>query len=203
MSFGCMTTYGGRTVELNDLSPADVDIEDIIWHHVHHPRWNSATRVPVSVADHVLFCDDLRCEEISSLGIDIDDDTAIALAKDRLDLLLHDAAEAYTSDLPTGAKPDVIRQLQDRIDLVVRDAMGLTWTPDPVWIRRYDTLSMLVEARAYMHPNAYLMLRTKHHDVVMPAMGVQLWGPEAGAVEMRTRLNYCLELVHAEQEEAD
>jgi len=197
--FGVMHTQSGRIIDLENIQHEDVDLEDIIWHHSRHPRWNSATRTAVSVADHVLFCDDLFCMEFyNTLEGELDDDGALELTRGRLDRILHDGAETYTTDLPTGAKPDSIRKLQAKIDIVIRGALGIDWCASSECLRKHDRQALLAEARAYMHPNAYLWARREFPDFEVPAMSPPLWGMEAGAVEMRTRLNECLEVVGGE-----
>ena len=188
--------HSGRVLDVEQLAVHYIDLEDIIWHHSHHPRWNSALQTPVSVGEHVLFCDDLFCWEIEQAGGDMDDDRALRISKARLDLLIHDAAEAYTADIPTGIKSLEIRELQRRIGLVIRAALGLDWEADTDWVRGYDSRSLVAEARSYAHPHAYFWIRKNQlPDVEVPAFPPTLYGAEACAIELRTRLNECLEVV--------
>lgn len=79
-------TYTGKIVDILNLQPDDIDIEDIAMSLARQPRFNGHTTKFYSVAQH--------CVLASQLGV----------YNDRLAILLHDAAEAYVGDIVTPLK---------------------------------------------------------------------------------------------------
>jgi len=66
--------------------------------------------------------------------------------------LFHDAHETYSGDYPSPQKDMVpeLRPFEDSYELVVREALGLPDSQDPVWwrVRQYDTLILHRELKA-------------------------------------------------------
>lgn len=79
-------TYTGRIIDVGTPNAADVDIRDIAHHAALQNRYNGATYVPLSVAQHA---------EIVSRHVP---------GCYALEGLLHDAAEAYVGDLTRAVK---------------------------------------------------------------------------------------------------
>lgn len=81
-----MVTFTGRLVWPVDARAADVCIEDIAHHLALANRWAGATYKPYSVAQHSVLVSRHCASDHALIG------------------LLHDAAEAYTGDVPAPLK---------------------------------------------------------------------------------------------------
>lgn len=79
-------TYSNKQIDLFNLQPGDITIEDIAKGLSHQPRWMGQTKKFYSVAHHSML--------LSSMMSD----------KYKLAALLHDASEAYICDLPGPIK---------------------------------------------------------------------------------------------------
>ena len=81
-----LQTYTGRVLTPLDPWPGDFSIEDIAWSLAHQCRYNGHTKLFYSVATHCIL-------------------VAFFLPSNlKLEGLLHDASEAYLSDLPSPIK---------------------------------------------------------------------------------------------------
>lgn len=82
-------------------------LEDITHSLAQMPRFAGHTRAPWSVLDHSVFCgwiaEPRRFPEL------------------QLAMLLHDAHECVTGDIPTDVKPPAIRKLQNDLDVRIMD----------------------------------------------------------------------------------
>lgn len=87
-----LPTYTGRCIDLDAPRAADIVIEDLAHHLAIEPRFNGATRVPYSVAQHSLLV------------------SQVVPAEHALVALLHDAPEAYCKDLPLFLKRRIMRE---------------------------------------------------------------------------------------------
>ena len=101
------------------------------------PRFGGHTRRWWSVLDHLLFCDTL----VSTVGI----------AKSvRLAVLLHDAHECVTADVPTDAKGPGLRILQKELDVALMNRYfpgGYTaYYGHLETVKRIDMLALKAEA---------------------------------------------------------
>jgi hypothetical protein len=122
MSTPTLTTYTGRVVNPIDMDPAHIAIEDIAHHLSMLCRFNGATRTFYSVAEHSVRVS--RLAERTAAGptgvvalADAPTVKQIALAG-----LLHDASEAYLSDVPRPVKstPGFAGYLQVEAELQAR-----------------------------------------------------------------------------------
>ncbi|MEN6306012.1 MAG: HD domain-containing protein [Armatimonadia bacterium] len=113
-------TYSGRSVSLASPDPASIDIRDIACGLSRLNRFNGATKLPVSVADHSLNVARLlgmwkADAELQLLG------------------LLHDAHEAYFGDITTPVRrelaawagADHVQRMADRLDRAIFQAFRL------------------------------------------------------------------------------
>jgi hypothetical protein len=128
-----MLTYTDRVVLPTIASPSLVDIAVSL---SRQPRFGGHTRRWWSVLDHTLFCDELVQEETDHRF-------------PRLALLLHDAHEAITADVPTDAKTTGLKLLQADLDVAIMDAFfpdGLTgynrWRDT---VKRIDRVALVAE----------------------------------------------------------
>jgi len=111
--------FSGRSLNLIDPSPLDVDIGDIALGLSRNARWNGQTRGDHawSVAQHALFVVDILSR------VHPESPSWVLLAA-----LLHDAPEYVTHDLITPLKAavgDVFREIENRLQEAVHLAFGL------------------------------------------------------------------------------
>lgn len=142
-------TVSGRLFPLLSPAPDDVDLRDIAEALAKINRFTGHTVVPYSVAQHCLFVCDLLPPELQPYG------------------LLHDAHEAYSSDLSTphkhalvdvmvslGIAEDtakrVMRHIPSQIDEAVFRRFGLPWPlshNDEALIKHADLVAFATECR--------------------------------------------------------
>lgn len=140
MDNGMMQTFTGKYVNPLDLKPDDIDIVDIAHHLSLICRFNGACMSFYSVAQHSLLVSDLMPNE------------------DKLAALLHDAAEAYISDVTRPVKysiPD-IKKIEDRIIVKILakyDCSGADWAA----IKKADNVILATERRDLMVPTGTSM----------------------------------------------
>lgn len=97
-----MKTWSGVRYDPFNIRVEDINIYDIATHLSKQSRWIGSTIIPYSVAQH-----SMRVSESIRLNSD----------RERLAGLLHDAAEAYTGDIPTPIKLGIpaLKTLDDSI----------------------------------------------------------------------------------------
>lgn len=111
-------TWSGHFFDLLHPEESVICIEDIAHHLAAENRYNGATRVPISVAQHSLLVADQFSEPW-----------------EKIYALLHDAHEAYCKDLPRPLKcllPDY-GKIADKIQAAIVRALlpaGLLWNVD-------------------------------------------------------------------------
>lgn len=143
MSAPTLITYSGRAVNPIDLDAAHIAIEDIAHHLSMLCRFNGATRVFYSVAEHSVRVS--RIAERRAVG-------AIAHVKQvGLAGLLHDASEAYISDVtrPVKATPGFASYLEIEADLQERifARFGLPFRALPAEVIAADDAMLAIEFR--------------------------------------------------------
>lgn len=107
-------------------------LEDIAYGLARIPRFVGQTVIPWTVLDHVLYCASL-----------------VATPEIKLAMLLHDAHEALTSDIPTDMKTDDMRTLQGQLDVRIMDAYypgGIDAFDRVYVVPHLDRLALAVEA---------------------------------------------------------
>lgn len=136
-----IVTYTGRVVPFDHVNAACIDIVDIAHSLSHQCRFTGHTCHFYSVAQHSL----LVSEKMPGGPAD------------KLVGLLHDAAEAYTSDLSSPLKRwmeledytgGAYCDLQDHITAVVYSKFGVTNIPADV--RMYDKAACVFEAEGFL-----------------------------------------------------
>ncbi|MBI5480351.1 MAG: phosphohydrolase [Deltaproteobacteria bacterium] len=128
-------TYTGRQFFPLEPRPADVDVRDIAHSLAMQCRFNGHCRPFYSVAEH-----SVRVSRILE-------------GRERLWGLLHDAAEAYISDLPRPLKATApgFRAAEDRLLEVIVTRFGLPW-PMPAAVAHADEVLLATEMRDLMAP---------------------------------------------------
>jgi hypothetical protein len=137
-----MLTYTDRVVLPTIAAPSLIDIAVAL---SRMPRFGGHTRRWWSVLDHTLFCDEL-----------VKSEPDFVTRESRLALLFHDAHEAITGDVPTGAKTTGLRLLQADIDVAIMDAfypgglMGFNKYRETV--KYFDRLALVAEGHVVGPP---------------------------------------------------
>ncbi|HEY3358692.1 MAG TPA: phosphohydrolase [Polyangia bacterium] len=128
-------TFTGRQFFPLEPRAADVDIADIAHSLALQCRFNGHCRTFYSVAEHSVRVSRLLPPELSLWG------------------LLHDAAEAYVSDLPRPLKhtAPAFREAEDRLLAVIVAQYGLPW-PMPEAVHHADEVMLATELRDLMAP---------------------------------------------------
>lgn len=137
MSF--LRTFTGRDVYPLEMTTGDININDIAHALSNQCRYAGHSKVFYSVAQHcVLVANYLHIRH---------DDDELAFAG-----LLHDAAEAYLTDMPTPIKrlmPEY-GKAEDRIQRVVEETFQLQYRLDEALIHDADMKLLATEARDLM-----------------------------------------------------
>lgn len=106
-------TFTNKALDIQNLSPEDIDIRDIAWSLSRQIRYAGHIPVDYTIADHCIY----MAKHFMEKGE----------YKNALHALLHDATEAYISDIPSPVKRAVpeIRVFEDSIWLTIADHFGL------------------------------------------------------------------------------
>jgi len=146
MSKFSIETVSGVLVDPTEPDEKLILLNDAAWaiSRINRYSGHTITQIPYSVAQHCIFVANMIWEETGS-------------ARLALYGLLHDAAEAYISDIPSPIKriPElkaVLDPIENRLlDIIYRKYVGSTPTVDdaPV-IKKYDHRALLIEAHNFM-----------------------------------------------------
>lgn len=151
-------TRSGRAVDLLDTRPEQIFAEDIAVQLGRIPRWNGAT---IGRADEI-YPVAMHSVLVAQL---LPPDSPPLL---KLVALLHDAAEAYTGDMPSPVKwairhltgADPYRLISAHIQAAVHDAAGIGSIPG-YWhdaVKKADMLALALEDRYLMAPHPRLWI---------------------------------------------
>lgn len=127
-------TRSGLWFDLIEPRPASVHIEDIAHALAINNRFTGHTDLPYSVAEHCVRMSHIVPEHLA------------------LDALMHDVAEAYTSDMSKPLKDyppmaAVYKPIEARIEAVCRGALGIPGEKHSPEIREYDNIMVVTEGR--------------------------------------------------------
>ncbi|MEK6829611.1 MAG: hypothetical protein AABY15_05825 [Nanoarchaeota archaeon] len=107
-----MTLYSGREVDIFNLNPQDIDVEDIAHALSNLCRYGGHCLFHYSVAQHSYLC---SLEEGTKL--------------EQFEFLMHDASEAFVNDLvrPIKHRPELssYREQEDKIQKIIFEKYGL------------------------------------------------------------------------------
>lgn len=123
----CIRTFSGAYVNLLDPKPETIHIEDIAWALSGIRRWNAQCHSELTVGMHSLRC--------ATYG-----------GKDALELLMHDATEAYLGDVMSPLKkllPDY-QKIEARLSVVIANKWSLRY-PYPEDVHLIDSIQLLEE----------------------------------------------------------
>jgi len=125
-----LTTFTGRKVDYANPQPDQINIIDIATALSRECRYAGHASHFYSVTQHSVLC------------------SRIALPEFAIEVLLHDAAEAYLKDIPSPLKamlPDY-KLLEERFDQAVRVHFGLPEQPSPA-VKEADNILLVTEIR--------------------------------------------------------
>lgn len=163
-------TMSGRQIVLDGPLPRDIDIVDIAARLSKLCRFGAQAASFYSVAQHSVYVMTLVSEGLGR------PDLALAA-------LHHDSSEAYIGDLPTpvkrhlaghaGSGPSSYRQLSDRFDEAVAEALGFAppSADDQAVIKSADLAALAAEAQHLMPRSADRIIAQVHsgHSDIEPA----------------------------------
>jgi hypothetical protein len=137
MSVAFVETYSGVKFFPLDPKPRDIKIMDIASGLSKICRYNGQCKIFFSVAQHSLNCMDYARRMGYSKRI-------------QLLALLHDAAEAYVSDIASPIKPliPLFGQIENNILKTIHQAFGIVFPNASEWkvIKEIDTIMLATEA---------------------------------------------------------
>ena len=134
MSNGWIMTYSGEKFWTLDPDPVHIKIEDIAHHLSNICRFTGACKYHFSVAQHSVLVSQ-EAKGFEGWG------------------LLHDAAEAYLSDIASPVKEQLpgMEQIEEKLLKAVADRFGLQW-PMPDEVKRADESVAATEWHVLMGP---------------------------------------------------
>jgi uncharacterized protein len=164
---GTITTYTGRSITPLDPDPADIDIEDIAHALSNSCRFTGHVREFYSVAQHSYLCSTIVPDEY------------------KLTALLHDASEAYLSDIarPIKSQPefgDVYKKYENQLEAAIAERFGLVF-PYPEEIKQADYNLLKTEQRDLMPDR----LRAEDADYLEDP--ISPWAPELAELKFLGR----------------
>lgn len=191
-----MTTISGADYHLTGpaslaLGARPVSLTDIAHHLSLINRFTGATTRPYSVAEHSVLCSEIARREGKPVGL-------------QMAMLMHDAHEAYTTDLSSPAKVAVNCysmgaggvQAWSMFEDVHADTVRKHFNLQTVFagykneIRRIDLIALATERRdvtAYKpHANGpWAVLNDNMHDAVLPVDWVDLGSPTRDSISWK------------------
>lgn len=141
-----LETVTGKLVDVVNPTPDMIDFEDIAWSLSRQSRFNghTITLIPYSVAQHSI--------QVAARVSTFTTNVHVIMAA-----LLHDAAEAYISDIPSPIKNiegfrSHIKQIEDKITNVIFEALDVPYPTEGEWktIKDADKWCQAIEAHAFM-----------------------------------------------------
>ena len=155
-----LETVTGQLIDIKNPDAATINIEDISWGLSRMPRFcgQTVTAIPYNVAQHSLF---VANEVENIINQEWSKNLTSCEMKDKNDIilkaLLHDAAEAYTGDLPSPVKhlPElrpVIISIEANLMNAIYTSLGISALSEyeEEVIKRADRIAQKIEAHAFM-----------------------------------------------------
>jgi hypothetical protein len=153
-------TATGASVDLQFIAGADISLLDIAHHLAQINRYTGACSRPYSVAEHsLLVCDLLERQRFVT-------NPSVLLAA-----LMHDAHEAYTTDLSQPMKQvvgEAWRQVEERVAHAVRRRFGLltAFTTGAALVKWADLTALSTERAQLLPPTGPVWAATLTHPPV-------------------------------------
>lgn len=156
---GHIITYTGKLIEPLNPDPALICIEDIAHALSNCCRFCGHVKSFYSVSQHSVYVSRIVPPEHALVG------------------LLHDASEAYLSDIarPIKQQPEfgtVYKAAEERLMLAIARAFAFEW-PMPAEVHRADTILLRTEQRDLMPPSPDLLA----YEGEFLDDRIRTWGP--------------------------
>lgn len=160
---GFIETYTGRAFFPCDPKENDITIIDIAHHLSNQCRYSGATEFFYSTAQHCCILCDYVSEVLKGSPLDC------------LQILLHDAAEAYLVDMPRPVKQFMpeFRAWDHKIQMCVRKWAGFGDVPIPKWQDEIDSRIITDERAQVMSDSA----NEWGHDLEPLNIKIEPWLP--------------------------
>lgn len=144
----CIETVTGHIVDVNDPKPETIDVTDIAWALSRMPRFigHTITQIPYNNAQHSVYVAKI-VEQLMTESGDLWEIVPENIAKDIFEYksklipgrtlnliiqraLFHDAAEAYTGDIPSPVKRNptlrpAIKAIEAKLDAAIFTKLGI------------------------------------------------------------------------------
>lgn len=123
-------TFTGRKFDFANPTPEMIDLKDIARGLARIPRFMAQTNIMITVAEHSMYVADNVPDEF------------------KLEALLHDAAEAYTGDIPSPLKALIgksFKVIESNIEFAIATRFRLQY-PWPEAIKAMDSHALYNEA---------------------------------------------------------
>ena len=159
MSKSLLETVSGKMIDILNLKPEDICIQDIAWSLSRMPRFagSTITEIPYTVGQHSIMVTDIASRNIKIVDPDIEISNPHFLYRHELAALLHDAAEFLIGDIPSPTKKhprlkDAIEEIESQfMDVILStfkiDSKSIDWTI----IKSADLEARAVEAYWFMY----------------------------------------------------
>ena len=155
-------TYSGGKFDFANPNPDDIHIRDIAHALSHTARFSGHTFMPYSVAQHSVLVSKSLTDEHKLAG------------------LLHDATEAYMSDISRPLKQMLpeYQAIENRVGEVIAAKFGFAW-PLPSWVKHADNTVLRWEMRDLVPESREW--QTWNHN--LPRERITPWRPKVAEIE--------------------
>lgn len=159
-----VATFTGRAFFPLAPKPEAITIIDIAHHLSNQVRYNGSARVFYSTAQHCCLLTDYVEKNVQNVQ-----------PIDCLQMLMHDAAEAWLIDVPRPIKQHMpqYRKWDYDVTMCVRSWLGLDGVPIPSWQDEFDSRIIADEREQIMNPSQL----DWQHDVEPLGVLIEPWEP--------------------------
>ena len=158
-----MQTYSGLTVDFDNISRNSISIKDVAHALSITCRWNGHTKKFYSVAEHSILAATHAINNNESY-------------LDSLFILLHDASEAYVSDVASPIKKffPTYMDMEEKIQVVIAEKFDLPY-PMPKQITEMDYKVLATEKRDLLgeEPASWGRLPNPLDEIIVPMTPIQ------------------------------
>lgn len=176
-------TYTGKKFDSLRPRVEDVSVIDVAHHLSNQCRYSGAVAWFYSVAQHCCLLADYTAHVLKANSLDC------------LQILWHDAAEAYLQDIARPVKQfmPVYRQWDHAITVVTREWLGLTEIPVPAFQEEIDS-RIIIDEKAILFPRS----PNKWDSEGLLPLGIEIdrWTPEYAETQFLMRYTAWANSIH-------